>query len=53
MPLDAHLKENFVNINFVTYNPYFLDQNYKSKFDTKNEVALQYRNGGSVEDLQA
>ena len=24
----------------MTYNPYFVDQNYKSMFDTKNEVGL-------------
>lgn len=24
----------------MTYNSYFLDQNYESKFDTKNKVAL-------------
>lgn len=40
MSLDAHFKELSNDIFFMTYTPYFVDQNYKSKFDTKNEVAL-------------
>lgn len=37
MSMDAHFKELSDNIFFMTYNPYFVNQNYKSKFDTKNE----------------
>ena len=40
MSLDAHFKELSDDIFFMTYNPYFVDQNYKSKFDTKKEVTL-------------
>ena len=38
--LDAHFKELSDDIFFMTYNPYFVDQNYKSKVDMKHEVAL-------------
>ena len=50
MPLDAHFKELSYDIVLVTYNQYFVDQNYKSKFDTKNEVAL-YKGMEGVCDL--
>ena len=40
MPLDALLKKLFDDIFLMAYNSYFVDQNYKSKFDTKNEEAL-------------
>ena len=40
MSWNAHFKELSDDMFFMTYNPYFVDQNYESKFDNKNKVAL-------------
>lgn len=41
MPLDVRFKQLMDDIVLMTYNPHFVDENYKSKFDTKNEVGYR------------
>lgn len=43
MSLDAHFKELSNDIFFMTYTPYFVDQNYKSKFDTEELYEIPFR----------
>jgi hypothetical protein len=35
----------------MTYNPYFVDPDYKSKFDTKNEVTL-YKGMEGINEIE-